>query len=140
MGGEAGTAPISGAVGLAAALKFKNALPAGWQKYEHGLLQLSEDMLKDLPYVRILGHPKLREGCLSFTVNGVHAFDVAVLADRMGIALRSGTQCAQPLLRTFNLEYVLRVSPTFYNTKEEIIKFVKAIDKIVSLLKGRNAP
>ena len=138
LGGEAGTAPISGAAGLAAAIQFRNGLPKGWQEHESMLLSLAEKLLDDLPYVNILGKPELREGCLSFTIDTVHPFDVAVLADQIGIALRSGTQCAQPLLRSLNIDYVLRISPAFYNTEEEILQFAKAIENIVSVLKREN--
>ena len=71
---------------------------------------------------RVLGHPRRRSGCLSFTLEGL-PFDVAVLLDQLGIAVRSGHHCAQPLLRWLGVEYTLRVSPACYNTPEEIDAF-----------------
>lgn len=132
---EAGTPNVSGAVGLAAAIRFRQAIPEGWQSYETGLLQRTEERLSQLPGVHILGTPQHREGCVSFTVDSVQPFDLALLADQKGIALRSGHHCAQPLLHSLGLDYALRVSPCYYNTEEEIDYLGDSLEQILKLLR-----
>lgn len=136
LSGEAGTPNVSGAVGLSAAIQYRRALPDGWQEHEQRLLSKAEEGLRQIPGVRILGAPRLREGCLSFAMRNMHPFDAAVLLDQLGIAVRSGHHCAQPLLRGLGLEYALRVSPAFYNTAEEIDAFLDGIRRIHRLSGG----
>lgn len=133
---EAGTPNVSGAVGLARALQFRQNLPEGWQDWEHSLLERLEQGLAALDRVRVLGHPRRRSGCLSFTLEGASPFDVAVLLDQLGIAVRSGHHCAQPLLRWLGVEYTLRVSPACYNTPEEIDAFLSGLKRIIPLCTG----
>lgn len=133
---EAGTPNVSGAVGLARALEFRRELPEGWQAWEDGLLERLEQGLSSLNRVRVLGHPRRRCGCLSFTVEGASPFDLAVLLDQLGIAVRSGHHCAQPLLRWLGVEYTLRVSPACYNTPEEIDAFLSGLERVIPLCTG----
>lgn len=133
---EAGTPNVSGAVGLARALEVRRALPQGWQAWEDGLLERLEQGLSALDRVRVLGHPRRRSGCLSFTVEGASPFDLAVLLDQLGIAVRSGHHCAQPLLRWLGVEYTLRVSPACYNTPEEIDAFLSGLERVIPLCTG----
>lgn len=131
---EAGTPNVAGAVGLAAALKYRKELLDGWQDWEHMLLRRLEDGLKGMEKVDVLGDPDQRSGCLSFVVDGISPFDLAVLLDQLGgIAVRSGHHCAQPLLRSLGQEYALRVSPSFYNTPEEIDQFLVELKKVIAL-------
>ena len=132
-GREAGTPNVSGAIGLGRALQFRQALPEGWQAWEDGLLARLEQGLEAMERVRVLGHPRRRSGCLSFAVEGASPFDLAVLLDQLGFAVRSGHHCAQPLLRSFGLEYALRVSPACYNTPEEIDAFLAALERVIPL-------
>ncbi len=131
--GEAGTPNISGAVGLAAALDFRKKLPDGWQAWEDALLEQLEQGLHSIAGVHILGQPCRRSGCLSFTVDGASPYDIAVLLDQLGIAVRSGHHCAQPLLRTLGQEYALRVSPAFYNTPKEIDALLDGLRRVLPL-------
>ncbi len=132
---EAGTPNVAGAVGLAAALKYRTELPDGWQDWEQMLLQRLEEGLKGIEKLHILGNPDRRSGCLSFVVDGVSSYDLAVLLDQLGgIAVRSGHHCAQPLLRSLGWEYALRVSPSFYNTPEEIDLFLAGLKKVLAML------
>lgn len=133
---EAGTPNVSGAVGLARALQFRRDLPEGWQAWEDKLLSRLEQGLSTLDQVRVLGHPRRRSGCLSFTVAGASPFDLAVLLDQLGIAVRSGHHCAQPLLRWLGVEYTLRVSPACYNTLEEIDAFLSGLERVIPLCTG----
>ena len=84
--------------------------------------------------VTVLGKPARRTGAVSFVMEGIHPYDAAALLDKLGIAVRSGTHCAQPLLTSLGLEHTLRVSPAFYNTEEEIERFFKGLEKIRSIL------
>ena len=131
--GEAGTPNVSGAVGMAAAIQYRCQLPQGWQAHENQLLERAERMLKALDGVHVLGAGP-RVGCLSFTIDGVQPFDAAILLDQLGIALRSGHHCAQPLLRALNVPYTLRISPAFYNTETEIDALIEGLKKILPML------
>lgn len=133
LAGEAGTPNVSGAVGMGAALDFRRSLPQGWQAWEAGLMARLEEGLSSLKKVRILGAPRRRVGCLSFTVEGASPFDLAVLLDQLGFAVRSGHHCAQPLLRSLGTEYALRVSPACYNTPEEIDGLLAALERVIPL-------
>lgn len=134
LSGEAGTPHVSGAVGLAAAIRFRQDLDEGWRTHERALLAQAEAQLSALPGVRILGSGP-REGCLSFVIQGVQPFDAAALLDQLGVAVRSGHHCAQPLLETLGLDYALRVSPAYYNTPEEIEALVHGVEKIIPILR-----
>ena len=123
---EAGTPNVSGAVGLAAALRYRMELPEGWQTHEASLLRHAETMLGEIPGIHFLGSGT-RVGCLSFTIDGKDAFDLAAALDQLGIALRSGDHCAQILHRRLGISYSLRLSPAFYNTVEEIQTLAEAL-------------
>lgn len=127
---EAGTPNVSGAVGLAAAIEYRKMLPEGWQAHETALLRRTETLLGEIPGVCILGGGP-REGCLAFTVEGLEAFDAAARLDQLGIALRSGNHCAQPLHRVLGIPHTLRVAPAFYNTFEEIDALAQGLRRLL---------
>lgn len=133
---EAGTPNYAGAIALEAALEYVKAV--GRERiagYERELVGRVERNLLALKRVKILGHPSRREGCVSFVVEGAHAFDIATFLDLQGFAVRSGSLCAQPLLRErLGYESVLRVSPAFYNTRGEIDAFAGALSATIELL------
>lgn len=116
---EAGTPNVSGAVGLAAAIRCRQERPEGWQAYAQELLIHTAQKLAVLPGVTLLGGTD-PVGCISFTLRDRGAFETAAMLDQMGIALRAGHHCARPLLRALGVESALRVSPCFYNTFAEI--------------------
>ncbi len=128
---EAGTPNISGAVGLSAIIKYREALPKGWQDHETALLKHTQSLLLEFPGIRICGTAP-REGCLAFTIDGVEPFEAATLLDQLGIALRSGNHCAQPLHQALGIPYTLRVSPAFYNTFEEINALAEGLRRILT--------
>ena len=84
--------------------------------------------------MHVLGNPELRSGCVSFTVDNVHPFDLCSLADKLGLALRSGNNCAQPLLAELGLTSVARLSPAFYNTHDEIDCAAQIVERVVPLV------
>ncbi len=133
---EAGTPNYVGAIGLAAAIDYLENLGLDdVRAYETKLLEYAEEQLSSIEGVRVLGTPQKRAGCLSFTVDGVHPFDLATMADKLGVALRSGNQCAQPLLyEAYDVQSISRMSPAFYNTFEEIDSAVEVIERVIELL------
>ena len=129
---EAGTPNVSGAAGLAAVIEFRAALPSEWQEYESQLLLRARTLLSEIPGVQILG-PDAGMGCLSLVVDGASAMETAALLDQLGIALRSGTHCAQPLHQALGISNTLRVSPAFYNTFEEINLLADGLRQSISI-------
>ncbi len=133
---EAGTPNYVGAIALAEACAYLQRIGRSWiGEYERELLYALEEKLGRMGAVTILGDPEQRAGCLSFVVPGVHPFDIAQLLDTLGVAVRSGNQCAQPLLhQVYDVRQVVRVSPAFYNTQEELDQFVGALEKTLAVL------
>jgi len=80
-----------------------------------------------------LGMPKTKDSVISFLVDGIHPYDMGTLLDKMGIAVRTGHHCAEPLMRVLGVEGTVRASFAFYNTKEEIDLLVKGIERIVRM-------
>ena len=134
---EAGTPHYVGAISLGAALNYlEREDVAEIAAYETKLLAALERELTCFPEIHILGHPAVRTGAISFWVEGCHCLDVGMLLDAQGIAVRTGHHCAQPLLRRFGLDGVVRVSPAFYNTEAEMNTFCKALKHAITILKG----
>ena len=132
---EAGTPNYAGAVSLGAALawleeKGRERLAADTQ----ALLRTAETVLSQAG-VRILGRPGRRAGVVSFTAEGVHPYDLAQVLDQMGVAVRSGHHCAQNAVSHFGVEHSVRVSPAFYNTEDELIRFGEALDRSLRMLR-----
>lgn len=133
---EAGTGSFAQAIALGAAISYiDNAGRIEIAQREHELLDYAVEKLSVLEDVSLLGNPAYRAGCLSFTVAGIHPYDLASLLDKQGIAVRSGNLCAQPALNSFGLESVTRVSPAFYNTKEEIDEFCSSVVRTIEMLR-----
>ena len=128
---EAGTPNVEGAVGLAAAAEYVSQL--GFERIrliERGLAERVLSGLGAIESVRIIGNRTAdadRLGVVAFTVEGTEPDDVARVLDDAGVAIRSGTHCAQPLHRALDLEATCRVSPCFYNTPDEIDRFLEAV-------------
>ena len=134
---EAGTPNYVGAIGLAAAIDYLQALGLDdVRSREKQLSRYAEDVLSEIPGLHILGKPHERMGCISFSVDSVHPFDLATMVDKLGIALRSGNQCAQPLLyEAYEIGNITRMSPAFYNTFDEIDAAVAALRRTIELLR-----
>jgi len=132
---EAGTANFIGAYGLKAAIDYLEQLgrPAV-QAYEHSLLSYALQQLAKIEGLQIYGTARPKSGLVSFNLKGIHPTDTAMLLDKMGIAVRSGHLCAQPLMQRFGVSGMLRLSFAFYNTKEEIDKAVAALVKAQQML------
>lgn len=133
---EAGTPDISGGIGMAAAINYINEIGLGViAAYEHRLLEYATNEIQKIKEVKIIGTAKEKAGVLSFAVDGVHPFDIGTILDQLGIAVRTGHHCTQPLVAFYCIPGTVRVSFAFYNTKEEVDIFIKGLEKAISMLK-----
>lgn len=128
---EAGTPDFVGTTGLARALEYVSAI--GMDKiaaYEHELTTYATERLMEIPGMRIFGQAKEKGSVISFLVGDIHHFDLGTLLDRLGIAVRTGHHCAQPLMQRLGIEGTVRASFGLYNTKEEINVLVAGIERV----------
>jgi cysteine desulfurase/selenocysteine lyase len=132
---EAGTPNIEACICLGTAIDYITAigLPA-IQQYEHELLEYATEKLSAIDKLRFIGTAEQKSGVLSFIVAGVHPFDVGVLLDKLGIAVRTGHHCTQPLMEFFGIPGTVRVSLAFYNTREEIDQLAAGVERAVAML------
>jgi cysteine desulfurase/selenocysteine lyase len=131
---EAGTTNYIGAIGMAAALDYMKL--TGLEQiaaYEKELLEYGTSLLENLGGITIYGKSPKKTSIISFLIDGVHMLDAGMIFDKMGIAVRIGTHCAQPIMQHFNIDGTLRVSLGMYNTKEEIDYLCKAIGQVKSM-------
>lgn len=133
---EAGTPDYVGTVGLAAALDYVESIGLeDIAKHEEYLLHYaSERLIQEFPKVYILGNSKNKAGVLSFGIGNIHAFDLGTLLDQLGIAIRTGHHCAEPLLNYYGYTSIARASFALYNTREEVDKFIEALHRINAML------
>lgn len=132
---EAGTPNIAGFVGLAAAIDWLQAQDqAALRDHEDALGERLRAGLARVPGLRFIGNASERVSVVSFTIDGAHATDLAVLLDIEGIAVRSGQHCAHPLLQRFGVGATARASLAFYNTADEVDRFLMALDKVRGML------
>jgi cysteine desulfurase/selenocysteine lyase len=125
---EAGTPPIAGALGLAAAIGYLNRLDReAAASHERELLDYATARLRDVPRLRIIGEAADKVAVISFVMEDVHAHDLGTVLDSKGIAVRAGHHCAMPLMEFYGLAATTRASLTFYNTREEIDRLVDAL-------------
>jgi cysteine desulfurase/selenocysteine lyase len=131
---EAGTPNIEGAIALGAAIDFVNGIGLGAiQKHEQTLIRSAADALASIPGIRFFG-PADRAGALSFNVAGIHHYDLGTLMDQMGVAVRTGHHCCQPLMARFGMTGTVRASFALYNTQKDVEALAEATRKAVSML------
>lgn len=134
---EAGTPHIAGGIGLGEAFKFLQSLNMEEVvKYEHELLEYATAKLKKIKGLKIYGEAANKTSIISFLIDGTHPYDVGVLLDKMGIAVRTGHHCTQPVMDQFCIPGTIRASFALYNTKEEVDIMMEALEKILLMLKG----
>jgi cysteine desulfurase/selenocysteine lyase len=132
---EAGTPNIAGVIGLGAALDYVDAIGRGnIAAYERELLAYATAALKTVPGLRLFGEARDKAAVLSFLIDGIHAHDLATLLDHEGVAVRSGHHCAHPLMQFFGVPATARASLAFYNTRDEVDRFIEAIARVRKLL------
>ncbi|HEX2920742.1 MAG TPA: cysteine desulfurase [Bacteroidales bacterium] len=128
---EAGTLNFTGAIGFSAAIDYVNSIGReNISAMEHELLLYATDRLLSVPGLKIYGTSKNKIPTISFLLNGIHQFDTGMILDKLGIAVRTGTHCAQPVMSHYGIEGTVRASMCFYNTKEEIDALVNGIEKV----------
>ncbi len=133
---EAGTPHIEGGIGLGAALDYVNAIGLeNIAAYEHELLIYATEALNKIAGVKIIGTAAEKASVLSFVVEGLHPFDVGTILDQLGIAVRTGHHCTQPLMNFYCIPGTIRAAFAFYNSKEEIDIFVEGLQKAIKMLK-----
>jgi len=131
---EAGTPDYIGTAALATALDYISALDIDEiARYEHALLAYATERLLTVPGLRIFGNAGNKSSVISFLVDGIHPYDMGTLLDRMGIAVRTGHHCAEPLMQLLGIDGTVRTSFAFYNTKEEVDQLLKGIERIVRI-------
>lgn len=128
---EAGTPDYIGSTALAEALRYVDRLGMdNIATYEHELLSYATEKLNAIDGMRIFGRAAEKSGVLSFLVGDIHHYDMGMLLDRLGIAVRTGHHCAQPLMQVLGVEGTVRASFAFYNTKEEIDTLAAGIERV----------
>jgi cysteine desulfurase/selenocysteine lyase len=131
---EAGTPNYIGAIALAEALKYISAIGIdNIAAHEQMLLQQGTKQLTALGFIRLYGTAPHKSSIISFGINGVHPYDAGMVIDKMGIAVRTGTHCAQPVMQHFGIDGTIRASFALYNTAEEIDALIEAVKKVKTM-------
>lgn len=132
---EAGTPNIVGGLGLAAAIDYMNNIGiVNIEAYEHELLSYATEKIKQIEGVRIIGEAINKASVLSFLVEGTHPSDIGMIIDKLGVAIRTGHHCTEPLMNRFDVPGTARASFAFYNTIEEIDTFILALERALKML------
>lgn len=132
---EAGTPNIEGGIVLGTAIDYMNSI--GFDaiaSYENELLAYGTKRLKEIEGLTIYGTSENKASVISFNIDGIHPYDIGTIIDKLGIAVRTGHHCAQPIMQYFKIPGTIRASFAFYNTKEEIDIFVEAVKKAQQML------
>lgn len=131
---EAGTPDYIGSTALAKALDYVSAIGMeNIEAYEHELTEYAMQHLKEIPGMRIFGEAERKSSVISFLVGNIHHFDMGTLLDRLGIAVRTGHHCAEPLMHRLGIEGTVRASFALYNTKEEIDALAAGIERVARM-------
>jgi len=133
---EAGTPNICGGIAFGTAVRYMQGI--GMQAiadYEHDLLAYATKKLEVIPGIHIYGTAQEKAAVVSFNIDGIHPYDLGTLLDKMGIAVRTGHHCAQPIMDFYKIPGTVRVSFSFYNTTEEIDAFLAGLEKALSMLR-----
>ena len=132
---EAGTPNICGGIAFGAAIDYMNSI--GFEaiaRYEDELLDYATLKLQEIEGMKLYGTSREKTAVISFNIEGLHPYDIGTLVDKMGIAVRTGHHCAQPIMDFYKIPGTVRASFSFYNTKEEIDRFIEAVKKAKSML------
>ena len=132
---EAGTPNYEGSIALAEALHYVSAI--GMEQiaqHEQELIQYAMEQMASIPNLRFIGMPKHRSGVISFLIGNEHPYDVGMLLDKLGVAVRTGHHCAQPLVEYYNIPGTVRASFALYNNKEDIDQFIHALTRVANML------
>ena len=132
---EAGTPNICGGIAFGAAIDYMNSIGFdSIEQYEHELLEYATQKLLEIEGLKIYGTSKHKTAVISFNLKGIHPYDVGSILDKMGIAVRTGHHCAQPIMDFYKIPGTVRASFAFYNTKDEIDALVEGVKKAKLML------
>jgi cysteine desulfurase/selenocysteine lyase len=132
---EAGTPNICGGIAFGAALDYMNAI--GFEEiaaYEHELLEYATEELLKIDGLKIYGTAQQKTSVISFNIKNVHPYDIGTILDKLGIAVRTGHHCAQPIMDFYKIPGTVRASFSFYNTKEEVDVLVAGVKRAAAML------
>ena len=132
---EAGTPNIVGGIALGAAVDYINEI--GYDFIEHQekeLLEYATERLKSVPKVKFIGEADNKASVISFLIEGAHPYDVGTILDKLGVAVRTGHHCTQPLMDFYQIPGTVRASFAFYNSKEDVDTFITALERAVGML------
>lgn len=133
---EAGTPNVGAALGLETAIQFLQSLDRNEvEAHEAQLLQSAIAQLSEIEGIRFIGQAEQRSGLVSFIIEGVHPYDLGTIIDKMGVAVRTGHHCAEPVMTRFGIPGTVRASFALYNTMDEVEIFVKAVKKAAMMLR-----
>ncbi|MFT6837783.1 MAG: cysteine desulfurase/selenocysteine lyase [Sediminicola sp.] len=132
---EAGTPNICGGIALGAALDYMNNIGLETiAAYEHELLEYATEQLLAIEGLKIYGQAKEKTAVISFNIEGIHPYDIGAILDKLGVAVRTGHHCAQPIMDFFKIPGTVRASFSFYNTKEEVDILVASVKRAKKML------
>ena len=133
---EAGTPNVGAALGLETAVQFMQGLDRmEVEAHESQLLQSAIEKLSEIDGIRFVGEAAHRSGLVSFIIDGIHPYDLGTIIDKMGVAVRTGHHCAEPVMTRFGIPGTVRASFAMYNTMEEVEVFVNAVKKAATMLR-----
>ena len=133
---EAGTPNVGAALGLETAIQFLQGLDRKEvETHEFRLLQSAIEKLSEIDGIRFIGEAAHRSGLVSFIIDGIHPYDLGTIIDKMGVAVRTGHHCAEPVMTRFGIPGTVRASFAIYNTMEEVEIFVNAVKKAAMMLR-----
>lgn len=131
---EAGTPNYTGSIALAEAIRYVTNLGIeNIAQYETELLHYATNKLKTVPGLEIVGNAKNKTSVISFNIKGIHSYDVGMILDKLGIAVRTGTHCTEPVMSHYGIPGTVRASFAFYNTKSEIDALYNGLIKVVEM-------
>ena len=132
---EAGTPNICGGIAFGAAIDYINSIGIDHiEKYEHELVEYATKQLLTIEGLKIYGTARNKTSVISFNIDGIHPYDIGTILDKLGIAVRTGHHCAQPVMDFFKIPGTVRASFSFYNTKEEVDVLVAGVEKARQML------
>jgi len=132
---EAGTTNFVGAIGLAGALDYLRSLGMeNITRHEDDLKRYAREKLEVVGGIRLFGDTGEKISIMSFLIDKVHQYDAGMILDKMGIAVRTGSHCAQPIMSRFGIDGTIRASLCFYNTREEIDTFIEGLEKVKTMM------
>ena len=135
---EAGTANYIDAVGLKSAIEYLQAIGLDEiVEYEHNLMLYANEQLSKIEGIRIFGTAENKIATFSFLLDNIHPYDTGMILDKMGIAVRTGTHCTQPLMKRFGVEGTVRASMAFYNTRDEVDLLCNGLEKVKKMMQRK---